>query len=95
MDPVIAIVLILIALIAGAAVGGLLAYKKGVAAGVEQRKRDAEAMVGSAEKQAERKAKRAPRKAQEESTVATTPLEKTTLGDLEALAALKEKLSGK
>lgn len=48
-----------------------------------------------AEKQAERKAKRAPRKAQEESTVATTPLEKTTLGDLEALAALKEKLSGK
>jgi hypothetical protein len=54
MDPVIAIVLILVALIAGAAVGGLLAYKKGVAAGVEQRKRDAEAMVGSAEKQAER-----------------------------------------
>ncbi|MDO4320706.1 MAG: 30S ribosomal protein S1 [Bacteroidales bacterium] len=48
-----------------------------------------------AEKQTERKAKRAPRKAQEESTVVNTPLEKTTLGDLEALAALKEKLSGK
>jgi len=48
-----------------------------------------------AEKQAERKAKRAPRKQQEESTVVSTPIEKTTLGDLEALAALKEKLSGK
>ncbi len=54
MEPVIAIVLILVALIAGAAVGGLVSYKKGVAAGVEQRKREAEAMVGSAEKQAER-----------------------------------------
>ena len=42
----------------------------------------------------ERKAKRAaaPKKA-EEAPAATTPLEKTTLGDLEALAALKEKLS--
>jgi small subunit ribosomal protein S1 len=47
-----------------------------------------------AEKTAERKAKRAPRKA-EEAPAATTPLEKTTLGDLEALAALKEKLAGK
>ena len=49
-----------------------------------------------AEKAAERKAKRqrAP-KAVEEAPAATTPLEKTTLGDLEALAALKEKLSGK
>ena len=49
-----------------------------------------------AEKVAERKAKRqrAP-KAVEEAPAATTPLEKTTLGDLEALAALKEKLSGK
>ncbi|MDE6525660.1 MAG: S1 RNA-binding domain-containing protein, partial [Muribaculaceae bacterium] len=43
---------------------------------------------------AERKPKRAaaPKKA-EEAPAATTPLEKTTLGDLEALAALKEKLS--
>ena len=47
-----------------------------------------------AEKTAERKAKRkeAPRK-EVEAPAATTPLEKTTLGDLEALAALKEKLS--
>ncbi len=47
-----------------------------------------------AEKTAERKAKRqaAPKK-EVEAPAATTPLEKTTLGDLEALAALKEKLS--
>ncbi len=47
-----------------------------------------------AEKNQERRAKRAaaPKK-QEEAPVVTTPLEKTTLGDLEALAALKEKLS--
>ena len=46
------------------------------------------------EKQAERKAKRqaAPKK-EVEAPAATTPLERTTLGDLEALAALKEKLS--
>ncbi len=43
---------------------------------------------------AERKSKRAAAKKQEETpAAATTPLEKTTLGDLEALAALKEKLS--
>ncbi len=47
-----------------------------------------------AEKTAERKARRATKK-QEEAPVMNTPLEKTTLGDLEALAALKEKLSGK
>ncbi len=47
-----------------------------------------------AEKQVERKAKRqAPKKQEEAPASATTPLEKTTLGDLEALAALKEKLS--
>ena len=48
-----------------------------------------------AEKNQERRAKRAaaaPKK-QEEAPAVTTPLEKTTLGDLEALAALKEKLS--
>ncbi len=48
-----------------------------------------------AEKQAERKAKRAaaaPKKA-EEAPAQTTPLERTTLGDIDALAALKEKLS--
>ena len=46
-----------------------------------------------AEKAEARKAKRAPRK-QEEASVLSTPVEKTTLGDIEALAALKEKLSG-
>ena len=48
-----------------------------------------------AEKAAERKAKRAPKapKATEETAQLNAPLEKTTLGDLEALAALKEKLS--
>ncbi len=35
------------------------------------------------------------RRAAEETPVLNTPLEKTTLGDLEALASLKEKLSGK
>jgi small subunit ribosomal protein S1 len=47
-----------------------------------------------AEKAEARKAKRAPRKA-EEAPAATTNVEKTTLGDIEALAALKEKLAGK
>ncbi|MDE6498883.1 MAG: 30S ribosomal protein S1 [Muribaculaceae bacterium] len=47
-----------------------------------------------AEKNAERRAKRAARPAkQEEAPVATPAIEKTTLGDIEALAALKEKLS--
>lgn len=48
-----------------------------------------------AEKEAERKAKRATRapKAEEAPAALNAPLEKTTLGDLEALAALKEKLA--
>ena len=48
-----------------------------------------------AEKNAERRAKRAsrPAKQQEEASVATPAIEKTTLGDIEALAALKEKFS--
>ncbi len=48
-----------------------------------------------AEKTAERKPKRpaAKKPAAEEAATAATPLERTTLGDLEALAALKEKLS--
>ncbi len=45
-----------------------------------------------AEKAAERKARRQTKKA-EDAPALNTPLEKTTLGDLEALAALKEKLS--
>ena len=48
-----------------------------------------------AEKATERKAKRAPRKAAEEAPAATPAIEKTTLGDLEALAALRDKLAGK
>ncbi len=48
-----------------------------------------------AEKHAERKAKRQARQPREEAPAVTTPIEKATLGDLEALAALKEKLSGK
>ena len=44
--------------------------------------------------EARKAAKRQPRKA-EEAPALTTPVEKTTLGDIEALAALKEKLSGK
>ena len=39
--------------------------------------------------------KRAERPRKEEAPMLTTPVEKTTLGDIEALAALKEKLSGK
>ena len=49
-----------------------------------------------AEKAAERKAKRATKAAKapaEETPAAATTVEKTTLGDIEALAALKEKLS--
>ncbi len=39
--------------------------------------------------------KRTERPRKEEAPMLTTPVEKTTLGDIEALAALKEKLSGK
>ncbi|MDE5566914.1 MAG: 30S ribosomal protein S1 [Muribaculaceae bacterium] len=48
-----------------------------------------------AEKTAERKARRATKKQEEAAPALNAPLEKTTLGDLEALAALKEKLTGK
>ena len=54
MDLVIAIILISAALAAGIGIGYAMFYKKGVAAGVEQRKRDAETIVGSAEQQAAR-----------------------------------------
>ncbi len=47
-----------------------------------------------AEKAEAKKAKRQPKKA-EEPAVAATTIEKTTLGDIEALAALKEQLSKK
>lgn len=48
------IVLCLVALLIGAAVAGFLAYRKGVANGAEQRKQQAEAAIGSAEKEAGR-----------------------------------------
>ncbi|HOR22155.1 MAG TPA: Rnase Y domain-containing protein, partial [Ruminococcus sp.] len=50
------IILIIVAviLLIAAVAAGLIAYNKGVAAGVEQRKRDAESIVGSAEQQASR-----------------------------------------
>ncbi len=54
MDLVLSIVLIIAGIAAGLAVGWIAAYKKGVSAGVEQRKREAEALVGSAEQQAKR-----------------------------------------
>ena len=47
-------VLCLVALLIGAAVAGFLAYRKGVATGAEQRKQQAEAAIGSAEKEAGR-----------------------------------------
>jgi small subunit ribosomal protein S1 len=47
------------------------------------------------EKAKERRATRAPRAAKAEEPAAAQAIEKTTLGDLEALAALKEKLAGK
>jgi small subunit ribosomal protein S1 len=48
-----------------------------------------------AEKAKERRATRAPRAPKAEEPAAAQAIEKTTLGDLEALAALKEKLAGK
>ncbi|MGN0575418.1 MAG: ribonuclease Y [Ruminococcus sp.] len=54
MNPILAVVLIFVALIAGAAIAGLIAYKKGVDEGIERRKQQAEALIGSAEKEAER-----------------------------------------
>lgn len=54
MNPILAVVLIFAALISGAAIAGLIAYKKGVDEGIERRKQQAEALIGSAEKEAER-----------------------------------------
>ena len=54
MNPVIAVTLIIAALAVGVGIGYALFYKKGVSAGIEQRKHDAEAIVGSAEQQAAR-----------------------------------------
>jgi ribonuclease Y len=54
MDPILAVVLIIAALIIGAAVAGFISYKKGVETGIETRKQQAESIMGSAEKEAER-----------------------------------------
>ena len=58
MSLTISIVLIIIALAVGAVLAGVIvnskAYQKGVNAGIEQRKQQAETLTGSAEKQAER-----------------------------------------
>lgn len=50
MNPILAIVLIFVALIAGAAVSGMIMFKKGIA----YRQKQAESAIGSAEKEAER-----------------------------------------
>lgn len=54
MDLILAIVLIIAALIVGAAVSGFIFYGKGVDTGIERRKQQAESVIGSAEKEAER-----------------------------------------
>lgn len=54
MDLILAVVLIIAALAIGAAASGFLAFKKGVDTGIERRKQQAESMMGSAEKEAER-----------------------------------------
>ena len=48
------IALCLVALLVGAVIAGFLAYRKGVKAGIEQRKQQAEGTIGSAEKEAGR-----------------------------------------
>lgn len=58
MNLTLSIVLIVVALVVGAVVSGVVvntkAFQKGVNAGIEQRKQQAESITGSAEKQAER-----------------------------------------
>ncbi len=54
MDLILAIVLIVVAFIIGAAAAGFIAFKKGVDAGIERRRQQAESLIGSAEKEAER-----------------------------------------
>lgn len=54
MDPILAVVLIIAALLIGAAAAGFIAFKKGVDTGIERRRQQAESLIGSAEKEAER-----------------------------------------
>ena len=54
MNPILAILLCVVALVIGAALSGYIAFKKGVEAGIEKRKQQAESVMGSAENEAER-----------------------------------------
>lgn len=54
MDPILAVVLVIAALLIGAAAAGFIAFKKGVDTGIERRRQQAESLIGSAEKEAER-----------------------------------------
>lgn len=54
MDLILAIVLIIVAFVVGAAVSAYVAFGKGVNTGIERRKQQAESIIGSAEKEAGR-----------------------------------------
>lgn len=54
MNPILAVLFCVIGIAVGAVVGGFLLYGKGIKAGIEQRKQQAESAIGSAEKEAER-----------------------------------------
>ena len=54
MNPILAVLFCVIGLAVGAVVGGFILYGKGINAGIEQRKQQAESAIGSAEKEAER-----------------------------------------
>ena len=49
MNPILAILLCVVALVIGAALSGYIAFKKGVEAGIEKRKQQAESVMGSAD----------------------------------------------
>ena len=49
----------------------------------------------NAKREADKKSSKRNNKKEEDSAMVTGPVEKTTLGDIEELAALKEKLAGK
>lgn len=54
MNLEIVLIIVICVLIVAAVASAVLAYSKGVNAGIERRKQQAEALVGSAEQQAER-----------------------------------------
>ena len=81
MNWALAAVLCLVALLVGAAIAGFLAYRKGVQSGVEQRKQQAEAAIGSAEKEAGRILEDAKKEAEakRKNAMATSPRLKSSL----------------